>query len=432
MSLKAVGVWDHWRMIVTMQTHGLQTLEQIRSFLEGNQLLEFESPERKAAYEFVSQTLQRFAYARLGRAEKGLMRRYLCKLSGLSRAQVTRLIAQFRKTGRIRDHRGAPTRPFPRRYTSADILLLAEVDALHGALSGPATRKLCERAYTIFGDTRFERVAGISNGHLYNLRQSQTYRGRRGTVDKTHPVKVNIGERRKPFPQGRPGFLRVDSVHQGDLDGIKGLYHINLVDEVTQFQFIGSVERISEHYLLPVLEALITSFPFTIQAFHADNGSEYINHRVVRLLNKLHVQEFTKSRARRTNDNALVESKNGSVVRKHLGYAHIPGHFAGRVNHFTQQVLSPYLNFHRPCFYPKETADARGRLRKRYRYEDMMTPYDKLKSLPGASHYLEQGLTFEQLDAIAYAMSDNEAASRLNRARVELFRSINNAPAPAA
>ncbi len=415
-----------------MQTHGLQSLDQIRSFLEGNQIVEFDRLERKVAYEFVGQTLGRFAYARLGRADKGLIRRYLCKLSGLSRAQVTRLIAQFHKTGRIQDQRSTPTRPFPRRYSDADILLLAEVDGLHDTLSGPATRKLCERACTIFGDARFERLAGISNGHLYNLRQSQIYRRRRRAVNKTRPVKVNIGERRKPFPEGRPGFLRVDSVHQGDLDGVKGLYHINLVDEVTQFQFIGSVERISEHYLLPVLEALITSFPFTIQAFHADNGSEYINHRVARLLNKLHVHEFTKSRARRTNDNALVESKNGSVVRKHLGYAHIPGRFAGRVNHFTQQILSPYLNFHRPCFYPKETTDARGRVRKRYRYEDMMTPYDKLKSLPSASLYLKQQLSFERLDAIAYAMSDNEAARQLNRARAELFRSINNAPAPAA
>jgi hypothetical protein len=419
-------------MIVTLQTHGLQTLEQIRSFLEGNQILEFEPPQRKAAYEFVSQTLQRLDYARLGRADKGLVRHYLCKLTGLSRAQVTRLISQFHKTGRIKDQRGAPARPFPRRYTTADLLLLAEVDALHGSLSGPATRKLCERAYAVFADARFERLAGISNGHLYNLRQSQTYRRRRGNVDKTHPVKVNIGERRKPYPEGRPGFLRVDSVHQGDLDGIKGLYHINLIDEVTQFQFIGSVQRISEYFVLPVLEALITSFPFTIQAFHADNGSEYINRQVANLLNKLHVQAFTKSRARRTNDNALVESKNGSIVRKHLGYAHIPGRFASQVNRFTQHILSPYLNFHRPCFYPAETVDAKGRLRKHYRYEDMMTPYDKLKSLPGAARYLEQGVTFKRLDAIAYAMSDNEAASQLNQARAQLFRSINKAPAPAA
>jgi transposase InsO family protein len=251
-------------------------------------------------------------------------------------------------------------------------------------------------------------------------------------VDKTRPVKVNIGERRKPRPEGRPGFLRVDSVHQGNLDAIKGLYHINLVDEVSQFQFIGSLERISERFLLPVLEALIRAFPFTIHGFHADNGSEYINRQVAALLGKLHVEEFTKSRARRTNDNALVESKNGSVVRKHLGYAHIPGRFAQQVNHFTQNVLSPYLNFHRPCFFPTEEIDAKGRVRKRYRYEDMMTPYDKLKSLPNACQYLKPGVSFDQLDAIAYAMSDNDAARHLNEARAELFRSINNTQQPAA
>lgn len=250
-------------------------------------------------------------------------------------------------------------------------------------------------------------------------------------LDKTRPVKVHIGERRKPRPEGRPGFLRVDSVHQGDLDGIKGLYHINLVDEVSQFQFVGSVERISERFLLPVLETLIEAFPFVVLGVHADNGSEYINQRVAALLEKLRIEQLTKSRARRSNDNALVESKNGSVVRKHLGYAHIPGRFAAQVNAFTQGVLSPYLNFHRPCFFPTEAVDDKGRVRKRYRYEDMMTPYDKLKSLPDADQYLKPGITFEQLDAIAYAISDNEAAQRLNQARAELFRSINKAQNPA-
>jgi transposase InsO family protein len=181
-----------------------------------------------------------------------------------------------------------------------------------------------------------------------------------------------------------------------------------------------------------VLEALITAFPFRILGFHTDNGSEYINRQVAGLLNKLQVSEFTKSRARHTNDNALVESKNGSVVRKHLGYAHIPGRFAAPVNHFTQNVLSPYLNFHRPCCFPTEAVDARGRLRKRYRYENMMTPYEKLKSLPDANHYLKPGVTFEQLDAHASAMSDNDAARHLNQARARLFRSINKTQTPAA
>ena len=345
---------------------------------------------------------------------------------------MTRLIAQFRTSGQIRDRRGAPAHPFPRRYTNEDIMSLATMDALHGVLSGPATRKLCERAWHLFGDAHYERLAAISNGHLYNLRNSQTYRRRRITRDKTRLVRTAIGERRKPYPQGRPDFLRVDSVHQGDLDGAKGRYHINLVDEITQFEFIGSVERISEYYLIPVLEALITAFPFTVHGFHTDNGSEYINGQVVALLSKLHVSEFTKSRARRSNDNALAESKNGSVVRKHLGYAHIPGRFATQVNRFTQNVLSPYLNFHRPCFFPTELIDGKGRIRKRYRYEDMMTPYERLKSLPGATESLKPGVSFARLDQLAHAMSDNQAAKQLNQARNKLFRDIEKTQTPAA
>ena len=120
------------------------------------------------------------------------------------------------------------------------------------------------------------------------------------------------------------------------------------------------------------------------------------------------------------------------MVRKHLGYAHIPSRFANAVNAFTQGILSPYLNFHRPCFFSSEEIDAKGRIRKRYRYDQMMTPYDKLKSLPDANQHLKPDITFQQLDDVAYAISDNEAALRLNQARAELFRSINQAQKPAA
>src|SRR5699024_7627147 len=154
-------------------------------------------------------------------------------------------------------------------------------------------------------------------------------------------------------------YLRVDSVHQGDRDGIKGVYHINIVDVVTQYEFVGSVPRINEAFLLPLLENLIHAFPFVIQGLHADNGSEDINYRVARMLDKLRVTEFTKSRARPTTDNALVESKNAAVVRKHLGYGHIPADHAETLNHFNQNVLSPYLNYHRPCLFAQEHIDAK-------------------------------------------------------------------------
>ena len=218
---------------------------------------------------------------------------------------MTRTIGQLARTGVIEDRRKAPAKPFARRYTAEDIRLLAAVDARHGTLSGLATRKLCERMCRVYGDVRYERLAGIANGHLYHLRQHQTYRARRGRFDKTRPVRVQIGERRRPAPEGKPGYLRVDSVHQGDLDGIKGLYLINAVDEVTPFQAVFAVAKISERFLLPVLEPLIDTFPFAIRGFHSDNGSEYLNGPVAKLLEQLRI-EPTKSRARQTNDNALA------------------------------------------------------------------------------------------------------------------------------
>jgi transposase InsO family protein len=418
-------------MIVTLHTQGLKTLAQVQAFVSSNEAISFTLTDRVAAYGWMADTLKQFHYGRCTRADKGVLRQYLRKVTGFSRAQVTRCIQQYTDAGAIKDRRRAPAVPFVRRYTTEDIRLLAEMDALHGTVSGTTTRKLCERAFKVHADARFERLAGISNGHLYNLRQHKTYQAKRGSFDKTRPTKVNIGERRKPTPDGCPGYLRVDSVHQGDLDGIKGVYLINAVDEVTQFQAVFAVERISEAYLLPVLEAMTDAFPFVIRSFHSDNGSEYINHQVAKLLEKLRIEQ-TKSRSRQTNDNALAESKNASTVRKYLGYSHIPQHFASQVNTFTVEVLSPYLNYHRPCHFPTEYQDKKGKIRKRYRYQDMMTPYEKFRSLPEAESYLKQGTTLKQLDTFAAECSDNEAAQLLNEARATLFQLINKSQQSAA
>ena len=420
-------------MIVTLQTQRVRSLEQVRAFLEGSEAVDFVEGDRAGVYGLVRRTLVQLEYHRLGKPDKGLVRRYLGKVTGLSRAQLTRLIAQHRRTGRVEDRRGGPpAKPFVRRYTRADVRLLAEVDEDLGQMSGTATRKVLRRQWEVFGDARFERLAGLSNGHLYNLRKTKTYRNRRRVWQRTRPAAVRIGVRRRPNPRGRPGYLRVDTVHQGDLDGVKGVYHINVVDEVTQYQHVGTVRAISEAFLIPVLESLIEAFPFQIKGFHADNGSEYINRRVAKLLNKLHVGEFTKSRARRSNDNALVESKNASVIRKWLGYGHIPAHLAEPVNVFNREWLSPFLNHHRPCLFPTEIVDGKGRVRKRYRDEDAMTPYEKLKSLPDAERYLRPGIAFETLDAAAHAMSDLEAAKALNRARADLFALIDEHGSAAA
>ena len=367
-------------------------------------------------------TLARFHYHSLGKTDKGLLLRYLIKVSGYSRTQVKRLIKQYRDTGRLcARQRTVPG--FARRYTDADIRLLAEMDERHDQPSGPMIKKLCERAYRLFGQTEHARLATISVSHLYILRQSKIYARLRQRYTKTCPKAAHIGQRRKPHPNGNPGYIRIDSVHQGDLDKQKGVYHINAVDEVTPFQLVFTVEKISERYLIPALQYLLETFPFVILGFHSDNGSEYINRQVAKLLQKLLI-EFTKSRARQTNDNALVESKNGSVVRKAFGYSHIPQHWAPLINDFNQQHLNPYINYHRPCFFPKVITDKKGKQRKTYPYQNMMTPYDKLKSLPNPLQYLKSALTFEILDAIAYHVSDNQVAEQFQQARRELFNTI--------
>lgn len=418
-------------MVIDMNDSQLSTLPQIRDFLAGTADVVFAPPTDDAArYRFIAQVLTRLGYQRLTRPDKGLIRRYLERTTGYSRAQIARLLRRHRQ-GQLSQRYAAPKAGFRRRYTAEDVALLAEVDTLHGTLSGPATRVLLERALRVYSDARFERLAQISVAHLYNLRKRTAYQRVRRHWTKTRPTPVRIGVRKPPRPNGRPGFIRIDSVHQGDQDGIKGVYHINAVDCVTQWELVATVERISENYLVPVLEILLDGFPFTILGFHADNGGEYINHTVAGMLSKLNI-ELTRSRPRRSNDNALAESKNGAVVRKHLGYSHIPQRFAAQVNAFCAEQLNPYLNFHRPCFFAVEQRDAKGKIRRHYPQEQIMTPFEKLKSLPAALITFKPRVTLETLEHTARQMSDNQAAQQLNTARTQLFQSIHRRSRTAA
>ena len=418
--------------MIDMNEKKLVTLEQLKAFLAVTREVEFQScGQDEERYRHIGEVLTRFGYGRLKKPDKGVVLRYLERTTGYSRQQITRLVKR-RQAGKplVKGYR-APKHGLPRKFTDIDIALLAEIDSLHATLSGPATRHLMARALAVFGDTRYERLARISVGHLYNLRKRSGYIDRRRAFTKTRPTGIAIGERRAPAPDGRPGFIRIDSVHQGDQDGIKGVYHINAVDCVTQWELVATCEKISEAYLLPVIEALLAGFPFRILGFHADNGSEYINRKVAKMLDKL-AAEFTKSRPRHSNDNGLAETKNGAVIRKHLGYAHIPQRFAVEVNAWCADYLNPYVNFHRPCLFAEDITDKKGKTRKRYPLHLVMTPFEKLAGLPEASQFLRRGLTLDALRTSATAMTDNQAAQRMNQARQQLFLSINKRSKKAA
>jgi transposase InsO family protein len=404
-------------LIISMKNGNRLSLEQIRAFLEASEEFRFEARTRKEKYDWVTQILVEHEYHRLPRAAKGVLRRYLGKMTSLSRAQVTRLVGRYRDSGIVQE-RGYRRNRFVRRYTAADIELLAGVDEAHETLSGPATQKILYREFHDYGDERYQRLSSISVPHIYNLRQSRGYRERKICYQKTKPVKVGIGERRQPHPQGRPGYLRIDTVHQGDLEGVKGVYHINAVDEVTQWEVVGSAAQISEAWLIPVLEGMLRQFPFGILGFHSDNGSEFINHTVAKLLDKL-LAEQTKSRPQHSNDNGLVESKNGAVVRKHMGYEHIESRHAEAIEAFYEQDFNPYLNFHRPCGVPEVVANGKGKQRRIYRW--YATPWEILRQTPDMERYLRPGVTRAELERQANAMSDTEAARRMQAAKQKLL-----------
>jgi len=415
-------------MVIDMNEAHVRTVQQIRQVLAGTQELRFAAAQDdQERYDWIASVLKRLRYGQLGRSDRGAVLAYLRRLSGYSRAQVNRLVA------RAMTHRTALTKRyhattacFARRYTDADIFLLGHVDQTFGTLSGAATACVLRRMRDVYLDERFERLGSISTSHVYNLRHRTLYRNQRVVQTRTRSTKApGIGTRRAPNPEGRPGFIRIDSVHQGDFDGAKGLYHINAVDCVTQWQVVASVQAISEAFLLPVIAHMIDQFPFHIQGFHSDNGSEYVNYPVAKLLDKLRI-EFTRSRPRKSNDNALVESKNGAVVRKTFGYSHIPQRHAERFNALCREVLNPFLNLHRPCLFATEREDTSkpGRIKRVYRQKDAMTPLEKLASLPQAASCLRQGITLDTLHKQASTMTDLQAAAALNKANSELFNYV--------
>src|SRR5260370_27989301 len=200
------------------------SLEEIRVFLEASEGIRFEGKNRKEIYGWVKQTLVVQQYEAQGKAWKGLLRSYLSKMRGCSRAQVTGLIGQYLEQGNIEEktyHR----RRFPSLYTRRDSEVLGEVDEADETLSGPATQKILYREFYEFGNRDYQRLAQISMAHIYNLRKSGTYRKRRIAYQATRPTAVNIGERRKPDPHGRPGYLPADTGQQGDPARDKGGDH---------------------------------------------------------------------------------------------------------------------------------------------------------------------------------------------------------------
>ena len=421
--------------MINMDETKLRTIAQLDAFLDATPEISFTGIAVAAGgdderYAHISRVLKRFDYPHRKKAERGVILAYLQRTSGYSRAQIKRLVARWQERRLaaipLAKRYRAPAAPFARRYLAVDIELLVEMDRANEDVCGPSVAHLLQRAYNVYGDTRYERLANLSVSHLYNLRKSQGYQVQRVRYTKTRPVCNSIGIRQPPRPNGRAGWVRIDSVHQGDLDGLKGVYHITCVDCVSQWQVEACVEGISEAFVLPVLTLIIDQFPFVIVGFHSDNGSEYINAKVAKLLNKLQIEQ-TKSRSRHSNDNAQAESKNASVVRKHMGYSHIPKTFARPINDFYQKTFNAWLNLHRPCLFATEVVSDKGKIKKVYKHADVKTPLACLAQLNQKKLVtFKSGITLKALQAQAMEKTDLQAAQEMQQAKAALFAQINN------
>lgn len=413
-------------MNMTIKNNSIHSVAQLSVLIKTAETLGVENLTRtdsiEGVYKWMGDLLVRLRYYSLSKKEKGIVRKYLHHYSGYTVSHVDTLIARYRSKGKIvREPRTQNS--FEKVYTRTDIALLAEVANAYSHQNGRALKEVCHEMYIKFNDVKFERLQRISVSHLYNLKKTQTYQNEALEYTKTRSTTVNIGERKKPHPEGKPGFLRVDSVHQGDLDKQKGVYHINLVDEVTQDQVVVCVEGISEQFLAPALEESLKSFPFKILNFHSDNGSEYINSVVAKLLKKLLIHQ-TKSRPRRSNDNGLVEGKNAAVIRKHMGRMYISKKNAVAINDFYREYLNPFVRFHRFCAFPEEEMLSSGKIIKKY--NEYKTPIQKLLSLPNFEQYLRDGVTKESLLTESERQTHLESAQEMQKARRKLFASFKN------
>ena len=239
-------------------------------------------------------------------------------------------------------------------------------------------------------DPRFERLAGISRSHVYNLRGSRTYRARRTTWTKTKGSNVAFAVRKAPEPNGVPGFLRVDTVHQGDRDGGKGAYIVNLVDEAIQYEHVGVVRGISG--------AVPDPGPGSAAADVSIPGSRLPRRQRLRVTSTTGWSVSSRSRmsaSSRGRARGVPTTTRWSRARTRAWCAGISAtsislaRFADDVDAFARGHLSPFVNFHRPSLYATEYVDSKGKVRRKRLRDDVKTPYEKPKSLSGAKRQPE-------------------------------------------
>lgn len=381
-----------------MKTLPPKTIKAVEAFInyDSHNQNEYQLKTQEEKYKLIKQTTWNLFYVRKRKNDKTKIIKYLSTITGYEPHYLKRLIKKSLK-GKLHKKPYPKRNTFYEKYTSTDIMLLAELDMLFKYPNGISLAQVCKLEFTNYNNTDFTRLSEISKSYIYNLRQEPRYQQLALKFTHTQKSKVKIVKRAKPHPNNIPGFIRVDSVHYGDHGEDKGCFFINLCDEVTQWEVVICVTSLLEEKVIPSIVSALEYFPFKIIHFHSDNGSEFINHHLAELLNARLIEQ-TKSRARHSTDNGLIESKNAHVVRKYFGHFFISSRYCDRISIFLKDYFYQFMNFYRVCLFPTKETDDNGKETILYKQEDATTPLLKLKSVDPEGKCLKEGLSYERLE----------------------------------
>lgn len=369
----------------------------------------FQSPKQKC--NFVANFWKNIRYFNLSKKNKIVCLKYLKVVTGLKSARLLAIFSKLRD-GKTVSKKYIRSKIY-RKYKPSDIKLLEQTDELHLRLNPRATKAILESEFKVYGKNEYERICNISPSHLQNLRKSSCYKS--CWRKQTHARVIPIGQTLKPKPNGKPGYVRVDTVHQREI------YFIHLVDEITQWEGMVAVANITDEQMEVAFRLILSMIPFVIYNFHSDRGSENINYRIARMLNKLRIKQ-SKCRSGQHNDNALVEGKNNAIIRKNFGYGFMPKQVLRQLNYYLLHYFVPYLNFHRPCLFATIVTQPSGKTHRKY-ITRPQTPFEKLWELSGLHHrkFIKKTVKPSELFAYSREFSHNEFATVVRSQEREVF-----------
>ena len=390
------------------------SIEQIKNLLNVENL-DIRIDNNKDAYTWINSLLTSVKYNSLRKKDKHYVILYISKVLNLSVGRTRHLASMWSKKGDL-EYRKYKRSHIYRKYSIEDILLVLETFNNH-KINGNAIKKILQDEYNIYGRKEYSNISNISSSYIYTLLKNNNH-----NLSKTKAVHTDIGIREPLKKDGKAGHLSIDTVHQKESNKCKEFYYINVIDFHTQWQLIYVVKQVSERYLLPVLQDMLNTFPFEIIEIHSDNGFEYINHKVSKILTGLHIKQL-KSRPYKSEDNGQIETKN-TIIRKEMGYFPMSDKYIEPLSMFFSKYYNDYLNYHHPCAYPTMTKDNKGRIRRKYSQSNYMTPYQKLKEIDPQSTTLKKGVSFQYMDKKELEYSHNEYIKIVEREKSKILRNF--------